>query len=364
MVKPTTPRKAAPRHSEVSINSARDFELAINGYAIFQALYAAAKLGIFSYLSENPNSTPKKIERALGLSSHPLRILLLSCCSINLLSRDEKKGTYQNSPMAELRLSKHSPRNMLQVLEAYHSIIYRPMYHLTGSIRNSKNEGLNEYPGSGKTLYERLIRHPRLETTFHQWMNDIATSSGIRDRLVPIILPILSRVTHVLDVGGGDGGNAMNLCKLNPALKVTIFDLPSICRKAKSNVKKNGLSDRIDFHSGNFLKDKFPTGVDAVYFSHITNIYSPEKNISLFKKSYKALSPGGALIIFGSISNDDETGSVSAAHLSLYFLCLATGEGMVYPLKEYKTWLKKSGFRKITLLPLDNGSRAFIIGIK
>jgi hypothetical protein len=44
------------------------------------------------------------------------------------------------------------------------------------------------------------------------------------------------------------------------------------------------------------------------------------------------------------LANDDESGPLTAAHLSLYFHVLATGQGMVYPLKDYQSWFKEAGF--------------------
>jgi hypothetical protein len=48
-------------------------------------------------------------------------------------------------------------------------------------------------------------------------------------------------------------------------------------------------------------------------------------------------------------SDDDEAGSLTAAHLSLYFHVLATGEGMVYPVKDYVEWFRDAGFEALNV---------------
>jgi hypothetical protein len=105
--------------------------------------------------------------------------------------------------------------------------------------------------------------------------------------------------------------------------------------------------------------------VDAILFSHIFNIYSPENNRKLVERSHRALRPGGKLIIFNSVSNDNEDGPLGSALLSLYFLTLATGQGMVYTLNDYDPWFRAVGFKKVTkvVFPAPN-NHAFVIGVK
>ena len=59
----------------------------------------------------------------------------------------------------------------------------------------------------------------------------------------------------------------------------------------------------------------------------LTHIYSEEQNRGFVRRAADSLPPGGLLLVFPSmVADDDETGPLSAAFLSLYFLCLATGE--------------------------------------
>jgi len=64
------------------------------------------------------------------------------------------------------------------------------------------------------------------------------------------------------------------------------------------------------------------------------------------------------------MARDDDSGPLSTALGSPYFLAIATGEGMLYPWKDYESWLKEAGFgrlQRIGGLPLDHG---LLVGIK
>lgn len=62
------------------------------------------------------------------------------------------------------------------------------------------------------------------------------------------------------------------------------------------------------------------------------------------------------------MQEDDETGPLTAALGSPYFLAVATGEGMLYTWGEYESW-REAGFQNLfrKRLPLDHG---FIVARK
>ena len=104
--------------------------------------------------------------------------------------------------------------------------------------------------------------------------------------------------------------------------------------------------------------------IDAILYSHILTIWSPETNLRLLKKAYEALPEGGSIIIFNMMGNDDDSGPISTALGSPYFQAIATGEGMLYSWANYEAWLKAAGFLKIQKydeLPLKHG---ILIGTK
>jgi len=332
--------------------------LVMGGHIFFQTLSAAVQLDLFTLLARRRRMTCHDIAEAIKVADKPIRILLLGCTALKLL-RKHADGTYSNSFMSSRLLNADNPRNVLAVVKWQHFINYRAMYHFHDAIRANANVGLAEISGTGATLYEHLSAHPDLERIFQDAMQSISVQAN--DLLARSV--DFTQFRNLLDVGGGNGTNIMNLARHNPHLKAGVFDWPSVCAIAERHIVENGLADRLRAVRGNCFVDPFPRDVDCILFAHFLTIWSEEKNRILLKKAYEALPPGGAAIVFNMMQRDDETGPLSAAWGSPYFLTLATGEGMLYTWSEYRTWMQEAGFKTVltTALVRDHG---LVIGIK
>jgi ubiquinone/menaquinone biosynthesis C-methylase UbiE len=271
-----------------------------------------------------------------------------------LLSRDDKGG-YRVTALAERAFVPDRAGSLGPVLEAYERLHYPALSMTTEAIKKGTNAGLESLPGNGSTLYERLAENQDLENVFHGWMKYL---DGIGHSW--LAAPELGLARHVVDVGGGTGPNALLLKQFHPHLEITILDLPSICATVERKIERWGSAARgIRTHAGDFLSEPFPSNADVLLFVRVFNIYSPESNRRLLKKCWDYLPIGGSVIISNLFSNDDETGPLSAAHLSLYFHVLATGKGMVYPLKDYRAWFETAGFDELRVYAVG-GDRVLV----
>lgn len=336
----------------------RQAYLVMGGHIYFQTLSAAVQLDMFTRLARSGPLDRPALAALLGIEDKPLRILLLGCSALGLVRRGSD-GRYANTRLAAALLNADHPRNILAVIRWQHFINYRAMFHFGEALKENRNVGLAEIPGEGATLYERLSATPELEKIFQDAMQAISVQAN--HLLVEAV--DFSRFKHVLDVGGGNATNIINLARRTAGLKASVFDWPSVCAIAADNIGKSGLQDRLGAVPGNCFSDPFPAGTDCILFCHFMTIWSEEKNRALLKKAHDALPAGGAAIIFNMMQHDDETGPLSAAMGSPYFLTLATGEGMLYTWAEYEAWMKAAGFSKVIVRRLirDHG---VIVGIK
>jgi predicted O-methyltransferase YrrM len=320
---------------------AERFYMYLGGHIFFETLYAARKFDLFTLLAKQGPLSRKQIAERLGIDEQPARIMLLGLTVGGLIKL--RRGKYRNSMIAGQLLSRNSRRQVLSYVDFEHDIIYKPMHHLYEAIKEYRNVGLEEFPGNEPTLYERLARQPALEHIFQQAMQDLSVQSN--QDLARFF--DFSTVQHVVDVGGGDGTNAIALASQWPHLTVTVFDSPSVCEIAQRNIKNKGFAERILTLSGDCFHDKFPTNADCFLFGHFFTIWSKEKDIELLQKSYEALPDGGRVILYNMMQDDSEDGPWSAAMGSPYFLALASGEGMLYTWKEYEDWMRTVGFSKV-----------------
>lgn len=311
------------------------------GFSAFQTLASGCDLSLFQILSEKPGLTREELAEILGLSEHATRVLLLACCTYELLIR--KEGHYFNTSMVEQFLTDKTVFPILAFIKYCDVVNYRAFQFLTDSLKADKNMGLHTVPGTGDSLYKRLAQSPELEKIFQDAMapKDRTSRSTLFDTKE------FGDVKHLLDVGGGPGYIASLLKEEYKDLKITIFDIPSVCEKAATRFADKKLKE-LSTYPGDFFIDPFPKGHDAVLFSHLLEIFSEDKIIYLLRKAFEALPRGGKVFIYGMACDDNESGGDMAAWGSLYFFLLASGEGMMYPFSDYCKWLKDIGFSEVT----------------
>jgi cyclopropane fatty-acyl-phospholipid synthase-like methyltransferase len=223
------------------------------------------------------------------------------------------------------------------------------------------NVGIKTLPGRGNTISQRLAYDRKLESKFQKAMS---SASMLKSYLLTLSLVDLGKIKHLLDLGGGDGTIALWLQKKYPKMKISIFELPSVCRMARKNIKKHGLSHKISVIPGNFFEDSFPEDVDAMLFCKTLPNFSPETNQKLIKKCYDSLPKGGMLIISDPCCNEEQTGPLTAALYASYYLTLSTGEGMIYTVGEYIKWLRDAGFSKVRNYANSFEGHCVIVGVK
>lgn len=321
------------------------------GHIYFQTLSAAVELDLFTRLDRQNGLSRSQISKRLNIRHKPIRILLSGLSALGLIYRRGEK--YHNTPLSKIYLSRESQKSFAPLVRWQHHINYKPMFRFLDALKSNKNVGLDELPGSGKTLYKKLTHTPFLEKIFQEAMESISAQAN--SLLVEHLN--LSKTKFLVDIGGGNGANIISLAQKNPHLKAAIFDSPSVCKIALMNIKKNKLQDRLHAIQGDCFKNNFPKEADTLMFCHFLTIYSEAKNLRILKNAYNTLPKGGKVIIFNMMQNDNESGPISTAGGSPYFLTLATGEGMLYTWKEYENWLRKAGFKKLRRLrlPIDHG---------
>ena len=331
--------------------------LVMGGHIFFQTLASAVELDLFSLIERHKSMTREQIAAALKCADQPVRILLLGCTTLGLLRK--RGASYSNAAISRQLFVRSAPKNIIDIVRWQHHINYRSMFHFGEAIAANANVGLREFSGDEPTLYERLAHDQRLERIFQDAMQSISVQANAM--LVETL--DLRDTKYLVDVGGGNGTNIMAFARKFPRLHAAVFDSPSVCDIAKSNMAAAGLGDRLGAWPGNCFTDPFPPKADAILLAHFLTIWSEARNRQLLRKCFDCLPAGGSVVIFNMMQRDTEDGPPAAAMGSPYFLTLATGEGMLYTRREYIEWLRDAGFREIETrsLPRDH---SVIVGRK
>lgn len=331
-----------------------------NGFAYTCAIATGVEFGLFDYLDAQAGAKLEAIASDLKVPPISMRALLLGLCHVKLLARGADGG-YRNGELAELLVTTNK-ENVIPLVRAFHRIQYRGLYHMPEALRAGDNIGADEPTSGGKeeTLYKRIAHDPELESIFHGAMHCFT----IQTNRYLIEQEEWKHVRHVLDVGGGSGTNSVALMKAHPQLRATVFDAPTMCKRAEARFKEEGVAERGGTASGDFFDTPFPSGIDAILYSHVAEIYSPEQVQFVCKKAFDSLPSGGRLIFWTISANDDETGGHWATKISLYFLTQASGKGITYPPSDHERWMKEAGFSTVKVKSGIPWEHAFIVGVK
>lgn len=343
---------------ESPIEESEFLRVIIHGVTAFELLRTALEFGVFERLEAAGGMDADRLADALAIERQPARILLMGLASLRLVTK--AGDLYLNTAITRRKLLAGSPRFLGPLVDVQARVINASMTDLATSARRYSNVGLRHLDGPGTTLYQRLAAHPELQQVFYANLNDASGKlfSQVMDNFD------FSGVRRVLDVGGGDGSNAIALARSYPHLMVTVFDQEPALLLAERNARAAGVADQIILRPGDLFGDSFPAGADAILLMHIFEVWSLEKNVGLLRKCHAALRPGGAALVYNFASNDAGTGPSIAAFMSAYFLTLASGEGMVYPISDMAAAVRDAGFARIEQYPELAFNHALVVGRK
>ncbi len=312
------------------------------GHYRSKTLFVATKLKVFTILAGGPK-TFKEMSSILNIESRPAAMLLNACVSIGLL---EKNGdTYRNSRTSSIYLVEGGPRFLGPAFFKFDDHSYLLFDKLQDAILEDKHQLPTENPDDPELLASCMQIGNKTEYGLF-----LSSLDPIADWPASMIARTFdfSRFKKVVDVGGGTGIYSQAIVKKHPNIQAVVFDLPYVCEIGHKAIEKKGLSDRIQYHSGNFLHDEFPEGMDLAFLSNLLHGFGPEKSTSILKRVYDSLPQNGGIIISDLILDEDGCGPEMGTMLSFYFL-LITQEGRNYTYSEYKAMLEDAGFIDIEI---------------
>ena len=303
------------------------------------ALHAAVKLGVFTALGRDRLDAAQAAER-LGTQERATAMLLNALAAMELLEKN--RDLYANTEAAKRFLVRDTPGYVGHMILHHHHLA--PSWvQLDRAVRSGST--VRDRASSGKPS----VREAFLMGMFNNAMLQAPAVAAAVD---------LAGRRHLLDLGGGPGTYAIHFCQANPALKATVFDLPTTGFFAERTVARFDLSQRITFAGGDFHSDRLPQGFDAAWLSHVLHGEAPEAAAAIVRKAAQALEPGGLLMIHEFILDDTADGPLFATLFSLNML-LGTQGGQSYTDGEIRQMLAAAGGRQIRRLgfrgPTDSG---------
>ena len=192
----------------------KPLELLAYGFAQFRAIAVSIELGVFDRVHARRTTLPE-FAAAFGFKERPARILLTALTAMGLL---EKRGlAYRNSALADTYLVRTSPLYYGDLLRWYDAEAYEHFRSLEHALRT----GAPVAPVEGD-VFRAMHRDPETKRAFYAAMhsNAVYWARQLASRYD------FSRHRVLLDIGGGQGTYAIEVCRRYGKLHAIVFDLP------------------------------------------------------------------------------------------------------------------------------------------
>lgn len=306
----------------------RQIELLDTAHAYFgsQVLFTANELGVFGALANGPLAADE-LARSLDVNEDALERLLNACVAIRLLTTSQ--GRYANTALADEVLVDDRPGylgNWLRLMSRW----MKNWTNLTETVRTGR-------PAADTQLH--LGGDPDHTRDFVLGMHDYARLRG--SEIVRYL--DFSGGLDLLDVGGGPGSYAVLFTTEWPDLRVTVFDLPAVVPSAQRHAEEAGVADRVSVQPGNYYEDEFGSDYDIVFLSDTLHQESPDVCEMILQKAYRALRPGGRIVVQGMFLNEDRVSPRWPVMHSLIMI-LIYGAGRAYTVAETTQLMERAGF--------------------
>jgi SAM-dependent methyltransferase len=322
------------------------------GFWASKTLLSAVEMGVFTELAKRPEDLPT-LQGRLGIHPRAGLDFFDSLVALGFLRR--RDGKYSNTPDTDLFLDKHKPTYIGGILEMANQRLYGHWGHLTTALRTGKPQ--NESREGNTPTFEALYADPARLKTFLTAMTGV--SRGANQAIAAS--PLWAKYRTYADVGTAQGDLATQIALANPHLNGIGYDLPEVGPIFEEYVEQNGLSNRLRFHPANFFHDPLPN-VDVITMGHILHDWDLDEKKTLLRKAHDALNPGGTVVVYESIIDDDRSQNAFGLMMSLNML-VETAGGFDYTGRDCMSWMCEVGFRETEVRHLV-GPDSMVIGIK
>lgn len=323
------------------------------GFWASKVLLSAVEMGLFTELAHGPEEFHALTGR-LGLHPRAARDFLDTLVALGFLQRPNT--AYANTPETDLFLDRRKSSYIGGILEMANARLYGFWNHLTEALRTGRqqNEAKDDTSASPFTT---LYADPARLKGFLAAMSGISHGANMA---IAKKFPWSKYKTYA-DLGTAQGDLAVQIALANPHLQGIGFDLPEVGPIFEEYAEANGVAKQLRFQGGSFFTDELPA-VDVLLMGHILHDWNLEEKKSLVSKAYSALNPGGTLVVYDAIIDDDRSKNVFGLLMSLNML-IETPGGFDYTGADCMQWMKDAGFRDAYVENLA-GPDSMVVGLK
>jgi len=294
-------------------------------------LKAGIELGVFDQIAAG-RTEAGSIADGIQAPPRTTRILLDALAALGVLSAGDG---YRLSPGAETFLLSGRPTYLGGAADIF-----------TGDWAWANYGRLADVVRNGGTLMDEDAETPSLDF----WATFASSSTGIAGPAAQALADVLDPWSSerdelaVLDIACGSGLYGLTIAAAHPGARLTLLDWDNVLERARPNVARFGIADRVDYIDGDVFETDLGGPYDLIIASHFLHHFSEPRCADALRRCTGALRPGGRIAINEFTSNaPDPADEPFPALFSTVMLCW-TAEGAAHTVETYARLLAEAGF--------------------
>ena len=308
------------------------------------AISVSLEIGLFEELSKKP-LTLQLLAEHLQLHPDAIEAVTSTLSGIGLLTFD--KQVFSLTPTSQYYLLKDSPYYWGNMFMFTKDTCPTHDSLLTAIQKKSPNVMETGIPLT--TEWEENVLSLDRARTIALAMNSLSQTIA-----VALSKKInLSENTKMLDVGGGSGCYALTFAREFPNTSFTIADLPNVCLITEEFIEHHQMNEQINTYPMDMFSAVWPTGYDFVFVANILHDWDHVQCNALLKKAKSALKPGGEIMIYEMLIDEEQNGPLTAGLFSLAMLYITKGKQ--FRASELEEMLTAADFAEVQIENIYSG---------
>ncbi|MBU2704938.1 methyltransferase [Zooshikella marina] len=325
------------------------------GFFKSKVITSAFELNIFDAISDKP-LTLDEVCRHCNIPVNSGKRLLIALTAMGLI--ENKDNHYLLNSSAKSYLVSDSKEWLGWLARHIDSFLY-PLWAQTANAVKDDSDQRKVVFGDARSWFDILYQNPQDVVDFQEFLGIFA--QPFIDGMIEAF--DFSKYRHFLDIGSGIGSLPVAVAQNSPNLKISICELPQAASYLRDRLKVTKGGEDIEVITGNIIEGKLPDNTyDLVHLGWMLHDYSPSIQCEILKNIYDSLPSGATFIASETPLNDDESGPLFTALLSINML-VSTDGGVESTREEYLQRFNEVGFVNTRVLTI-NGPRTLFIGEK
>lgn len=324
---------------------ARELFDIVAGFSYSQVLLACVRLQLFERLAQGP-ATVETLAPLFQLPPDACLRLLDAAVALRLLSRREQRGAagrrllYALGPLGAPMVGNTALTSMVE----HHAVLYADLADPLALLRAPL----------GSAAMARYWAYARSDQPQALADTQVADYSALMAASQPLVADEilnaypLAQHACLLDLGGGEAMFASAVAQRWPHLRLVVFDLPEVAKRASARLERLGLAHRASAVGGDFTRDALPLGADIISLVRVVHDHDDDRVMTLLRAARQALPAHGVLLLAEPMAGTAGAQRMGDAYFGMYLW--AMGSGRPRRVADLAAMLKAAGFTQPSLL--------------